>query len=73
MMHMGLINIATFAALIVNTVALIVVICQTRIAKQALTITKKSIDEAKTQRQLEILHNTKNINRLWKMHILSKV
>ena len=52
---MGLINIATFVALIINTVALIVVICQTRIAKQALTITKQSIDEAKTQRQLELL------------------
>ena len=52
---MGLINIVTFAALIINTIALIVVICQTRIAKQALTITKQSIDESKTQRQLELL------------------
>lgn len=49
------IEIATLTALIINTIALIVVIYQTRIAKRSLTITKKSIDDAKTQRQLEIL------------------
>lgn len=49
------INIATLVALLVNTIALIVVIYQTSIAKRSLTITKKSIDDAKTQRQLEIL------------------
>lgn len=49
------IEIATLVALFINTIALIVVIYQTRIAKQSLTTTKKSIDDAKTQRQLEIL------------------
>ena len=49
------IDIATLIALLINTIALIVVIYQTRIAKRSLTITKKSIDDAKTQRQLEIL------------------
>jgi len=42
-------------ALFVNTIALIVVIYQTHIAKKSLAITKESIDDAKTQRQLEIL------------------
>jgi len=49
------IDIATLVALFINTIALIVVIYQTRIAKQSLTTTKKSIDDAKTQRQLEAL------------------
>ncbi len=49
------INIATLVALLINTIALIVVIYQTYIARRSLTVTKKSIDEAKTQRQLEIL------------------
>lgn len=49
------INIAMLAALLINTIALIVVIYQTRIARRSLTVTKKSIDDAKTQRQLEIL------------------
>ena len=49
------INIATLVALLINTIALIVVIYQTRIARRSLTVTKKSIDDAKTQRQLEIL------------------
>jgi len=49
------IEIATLIALFINTIALIVVIYQTHIAKRSLTITSKSIDDAKTQRQLEIL------------------
>lgn len=49
------IDIATLVALLINTIALIVVIYQTHIAKQSLATTKKSIDDAKTQRQLEIL------------------
>ena len=49
------IDIATLVAVFINTIALIVVIYQTRIAKQSLTATKKSIDDAKTQRQLETL------------------
>jgi len=49
------VDIATLVALFINTIALIVVIYQTRIAKQSLTATKKSIDDAKTQRQLETL------------------
>lgn len=49
------IDIATLVALFINTIALIVVIYQTHIAKQSLATTKKSIDEAKTQRQLETL------------------
>ena len=49
------IDIATLVALFINTIALIVVIYQTRIVKQSLTTTKKSIDDAKTQRQLEAL------------------
>ena len=49
------IDIATLVAVFINTIALIVVIYQTRIAKQSLTTTKKSIDDAKIQRQLETL------------------
>lgn len=49
------IDIATLVALFINTIVLIVVIYQTRIAMQSLTATKKSIDDAKTQRQLEAL------------------
>lgn len=49
------IEIATLVVLFINTIALIVVIYQTSIAKKSLIITKKSIDDAKTQRQLEIL------------------
>jgi len=49
------IEITTLIALLVNTIALTIVIYQTSIAKRTLTITKKSIDDAKTQRQLEIL------------------
>ena len=49
------IDIATLVALFINTIALIVIIYQTHIAKQSLTTTKKSIDDAKTQRQLEAL------------------
>jgi hypothetical protein len=41
--------------LLVNIIALIVVIYQTIIVKRTLIITGKSIDDAKTQRQLEIL------------------
>ncbi len=49
------IDIATLVALIINTIALIVVIWQTIIAKRSLAVTKKSVDDAKTQRQLEAL------------------
>ena len=49
------IDIATLVALFINTISLIVIIYQTHIAKQSLTNTKKSIDDAKTQRQLETL------------------
>lgn len=49
------VEVATLIALFVNTIALIVVIYQTNIAKRTLNVTKKSIDDAKTQRQLEIL------------------
>ncbi|MCK5604961.1 hypothetical protein KAR91_23930 [Candidatus Pacearchaeota archaeon] len=50
-----LINILTVTALLINTIALLVVVWQTHISKQSLAVTKKSIDDAKTQRQLEIL------------------
>ena len=49
------IKIATIVALVVNTIALIVVIFQTIFTKRSLNITKQSIDDAKTQRQLENL------------------
>lgn len=49
------VEVATLIALFVNTIALIVVIYQTGIAKRTFNVTKKSIDDAKTQRQLEIL------------------
>ncbi len=49
------INIATLIALFINTIALIVVIYQTRIAKRSLNLTTKSIDDAKIERQLEVL------------------
>lgn len=49
------VNIATLIALIINTITLLVVICQTHITKQSLVTTRKSVDDAKTQRQLEIL------------------
>ena len=50
-----IVDIATLVALLINTIALIVIIYQTHIARQSLATTKKSIDEAKTQRQLEAL------------------
>jgi hypothetical protein len=42
-------------ALVINTTALLFVIFQTWLAKQSLSATRKSIDDSKTQRQLEIL------------------
>lgn len=49
------IQTATIIALIVNTIALLFVIFQTWLAKQSLGATRKSIDDAKAERQLEIL------------------
>lgn len=48
-------EIMTLVALLINTIALIVVIWQTCITKRSAILTKKSIDDAKTQRQLEVL------------------
>lgn len=49
------IDTATVAALIINTFALLFVILQTWLAKQSLNETRKSINDAKIERQLEIL------------------
>ena len=49
------IQTATIIALIVNTFALLFVIYQIWLAKQSLSATRKSVDDAKTERQLEIL------------------
>lgn len=49
------IQTATIIALIVNTFALLFVIYQIWLAKQSLNATRKSVDDAKTERQLEIL------------------
>lgn len=49
------IETTTLVALLINTIALIIVIYQTILTKKSLIITKESIDDAKTQRQLEIL------------------
>lgn len=43
------------AALIINTIVLLYVIHQNRLANESLRATKKSIDDSKRQRQLEIL------------------
>lgn len=53
--HDSFVNIATFIALVINAITLSVVIWQTHITKQSLVTTRKSVDDAKTQRQLEIL------------------
>lgn len=47
--------IATIIAVVVNTLALLFVICQTRLAKRSLSATRESIDDAKVERQLEAL------------------
>lgn len=49
------IEIATIIALIVNTLALLFVIYQTWLAKRSLSATRESIDNAKVERQLEVL------------------
>jgi cell division protein FtsL len=49
------IEIATLIMLVINLVTLLFVVHQTRLAKSALNATKQSIDDAKAQRQLEIL------------------
>jgi hypothetical protein len=49
------IDIITFVALLINTGALIFVIIQTCMTRQSVILTKQSIDDAKTQRQLEVL------------------
>ncbi|MGV8131706.1 MAG: hypothetical protein ACP5N7_06425 [Candidatus Pacearchaeota archaeon] len=51
----SLFDIATSVALVINLIALFWVIYQTELTKRSLTLTKQSIDDAKTQRQLEIL------------------
>ncbi|MBU1557771.1 hypothetical protein KKC45_02310 [Patescibacteria group bacterium] len=53
----NIVETITIIALLINTVALLFVIYQTYIAEESLSATKKSIDNAKTQRQLEILPN----------------
>jgi len=45
----------TIIALFINTLALLVVIYQTRLTKSSLLATKESVDDAKRKRQLEIL------------------
>lgn len=54
-MDLNFIEYITIATLIINTVALLYVIYQTKLSNQSLSITRKSVDDAKTQRQLEIL------------------
>lgn len=48
-------GIATVITLIINTAALLLVIYQAHLSKQALSATRKSIDDAKTERQLDVL------------------
>ena len=48
-------GVMTLVALLINTIALIVVICQTHFTKKSAILTKKNIDDAKIQRQLEVL------------------
>ena len=48
-------EIITLIVLMINTLALIFVICQTCLSKKSLHATKQSIDEAKRSRQLEVL------------------
>ncbi len=48
-------DIATAVALVVNTLALLFVIYQTWLAKRSLSATRESLNEAKLERQLEVL------------------
>lgn len=47
--------IITIIAITINTLALLFVVYQTRLSKQALKTTRQSVDDARKQRQLEIL------------------
>jgi len=48
-------GVATVVALVVNTLALLFVICQTWLAKRSLSATRESLDDARLERQLEVL------------------
>lgn len=52
---MNSVNTITLIALAINTLALLVVAYQTWLTKRALSATKESIDDAKVERQLEVL------------------
>jgi hypothetical protein len=54
-MDLNFIECITIITLIINTVALVYVIYQAQLSNQSLSITRKSVDDTRIQRQLEIL------------------